>query len=63
MVLPEVLDIALSLPAPVLDFGCGSGALVNALRLRGKESVGLGIKDESFSRLVIARNETARPAL
>jgi SAM-dependent methyltransferase len=47
-VLPEVLDIALSLPAPVLDFGCGSGALVNVLRLRGKESVGLELQTNPF---------------
>jgi SAM-dependent methyltransferase len=47
-ILPEVLDIALSLPAPVLDFGCGSGALVNALRIRGKESVGLELRSNPF---------------
>jgi SAM-dependent methyltransferase len=47
-VLPEVLDIALSLPDPVLDFGCGSGALVNALRVQGKESVGLELRSNPF---------------
>ena len=47
-VLPEVLDIALSLPAPVLDFGCGSGALVNAMRVRGREAVGLELKANPF---------------
>jgi ubiquinone/menaquinone biosynthesis C-methylase UbiE len=47
-VLPEVLDIASSLPAPVLDFGCGSGALVSALRVRGKESVGLELSSNPF---------------
>jgi SAM-dependent methyltransferase len=46
--LPEVLDLASSLPAPVLDFGCGSGALVNALRIRGKEAVGLELRMNPF---------------
>ncbi len=48
MVLPEVLDLALSLPAPVLDLGCGSGALVNELRTRGKEAFGLELKTNPF---------------
>ena len=47
-ILPEVLNIALSLPSPILDFGCGSGALVNALRVRGKESVGLELRTNPF---------------
>jgi SAM-dependent methyltransferase len=46
--LPEVLDLALSLPAPILDFGCGSGALVNALRVQGKEAFGLELKTNPF---------------
>lgn len=47
-VLPEILDLALSLPAPVLDLGCGSGALVNAMRVRGREAVGLELKTNPF---------------
>lgn len=47
-VLPEILDIALSLQPPVLDFGCGSGALVNALRVRGREAVGLELRTNPF---------------
>ena len=37
----EVLALAHSLPQPILDFGCGTGALVEALRKGGKECVGL----------------------
>ena len=37
----EVLALARSLPQPILDFGCGTGVLVAALRKGGKECVGL----------------------
>jgi hypothetical protein len=37
----EVLQLARTLPPPVLDFGCGAGALVRALRRRGIEAYGL----------------------
>ena len=40
---PEVLALALSLPQPILDFGCGTGVLVNALREAGKDCRGLEI--------------------
>ena len=38
---PEVLALARSLPQPILDFGCGTGVLVAALRKGGSECVGL----------------------
>ncbi|MCZ6603075.1 MAG: class I SAM-dependent methyltransferase, partial [Planctomycetota bacterium] len=38
---PEVLGIARSLPEPILDFGCGSGALIGTLRKLGKEASGI----------------------
>ncbi len=38
---PEVLELALGLPAPILDVGCGTGALVAALRRRGVAAFGL----------------------
>jgi SAM-dependent methyltransferase len=37
----EVLYLARRLPPPVLDFGCGAGALVAALRREGREAYGL----------------------
>lgn len=40
-VLHESLALALTLPEPVLDFGCGGGALVRALRAHGREAYGL----------------------
>jgi SAM-dependent methyltransferase len=47
-VLPEILDVARSLSEPILDFGCGSGALVSALRSQGKEAVGLELQSNPF---------------
>ena len=38
---PEVIALARRLPAPILDFGCGSGALVRALRNEGIDASGL----------------------
>jgi hypothetical protein len=38
---PIVLEISLALPGPILDFGCGSGALVRALRQQGRNTHGL----------------------
>jgi SAM-dependent methyltransferase len=38
---PNVLALARSLPAPILDFGCGSGALVRALIGEGIEAEGI----------------------
>jgi 2-polyprenyl-3-methyl-5-hydroxy-6-metoxy-1,4-benzoquinol methylase len=39
----EVLALAADLPAPLLDFGCGAGALVAALRARDCEASGIEI--------------------
>jgi SAM-dependent methyltransferase len=38
---PEVVDIAAELPSPLLDLGCGIGALVRELRARGFEATGV----------------------
>lgn len=42
----EILYLARQFPAPILDFGCGGGALVAALRREGIEAYGLEIDDE-----------------
>src|SRR5262245_12588433 len=42
----EVLELTRHLPGPVLDFGCGAGALVRALRREGVEAYGLELDDE-----------------
>jgi SAM-dependent methyltransferase len=38
---PDTLALAKKLPGPVLDFGCGSGALITELRTLGVEAHGL----------------------
>ncbi len=38
---PEVLDVARELPGPLLDFGCGRGALIGELQRAGIEAYGL----------------------
>jgi ubiquinone/menaquinone biosynthesis C-methylase UbiE len=38
---PELVELACTLQAPVLDFGCGSGALVRAMRTAGVETLGI----------------------
>jgi SAM-dependent methyltransferase len=40
---PEAFAVARSLPTPILDFGCGTGALVRALRQCGLEASGLEV--------------------
>lgn len=42
----EVLQLARRLPPPILDFGCGGGALLRALRREGIEAYGLELDDE-----------------
>lgn len=42
----EVLYLARVLPPPILDFGCGGGALVRALRREGIEAYGLELDDD-----------------
>jgi len=41
-----VLELTRHLPGPVLDFGCGAGALVRALRSEGVDAYGLELDDE-----------------
>ena len=57
-VTPEILELAISLPVPILDFGCGSGALVKALRAQGREASGLELKTNPF---LAAMAPEARP--
>lgn len=38
---PEVIELALALEPPLLDFGCGIGLLVRELRRRGHEAYGI----------------------
>jgi len=40
----HVLGLARCLPGPVLDFGCGSGALVRALLAAGVEAEGIELR-------------------
>lgn len=47
---PDVLNLALRLPAPILDFGCGCGALIRELRQRGIEAYGIEIDREPIRR-------------
>lgn len=43
MVSEDVIAIAKTLPDPILDFGCGLGGLVAALRRLGKDVVGIDL--------------------
>ena len=40
------LNLALRLKPPILDFGCGTGALIRELRLRGFEAYGIELNRE-----------------
>ncbi len=40
----EVLTLARGLPGSILDFGCGSGALVRALRQEGRQAYGIELE-------------------
>ncbi len=42
----EVVELALTLPPPILDFGCGAGALLKALRREGIEAYGVELDSE-----------------
>ena len=54
----EVLFLARTLPPPVLDFGCGAGALIRALRYRGIEAYGLELNTERIRTSLL---DEARP--
>jgi SAM-dependent methyltransferase len=41
---PDLVELVLSLPTPVLDLGCGSGALVRVLRRQGIEAHGIELR-------------------
>jgi hypothetical protein len=43
-VIDEIFELAKILPAPILDFGCGSGALVKRLRDEGIEAYGIELE-------------------
>lgn len=45
---PEALSIVRSMTGPILDFGCGSGAMVRAIRSLGTEIHGLEIDRKSI---------------
>lgn len=51
---PEVLALATKLPSPILDFGCGSGALTAVLEARGIPSRGLELAGSRASLSVPA---------
>ncbi len=46
---PDILSVAERLPGPVLDFGCGSGAVLSALTARGISVRGLELAGSSAS--------------
>lgn len=48
----DVLALASSLPGPLLDFGCGRGALLKRLRARGIEAQGLEIDRPGISEFL-----------
>jgi 2-polyprenyl-3-methyl-5-hydroxy-6-metoxy-1,4-benzoquinol methylase len=52
-VAPEIRAMVDTFEGNILDFGCGAGALVRALRSRGKDAVGLEV-DRSEIRKVLA---------
>lgn len=41
----EIFDLAVNLPEPLLDVGCGSGALVRRLRKNGRAAFGLELSE------------------
>jgi SAM-dependent methyltransferase len=55
---PEVLALAESLDPPLLDFGCGAGAMVVALRRAGVEAFGLELDEGRIREHLL---EEARP--
>jgi SAM-dependent methyltransferase len=49
---PEVLALAKMLPSPILDFGCGSGALIAELRNLGMEACGLELNTKQIQQSI-----------
>jgi len=49
---PEVLDLAKELKGPVLDFGCGRGALIAALQPLGVEAYGLELNSDLLRQVI-----------
>ena len=49
---PDVLALARKLPAPILDFGCGGGALIEALQATGTPCRGLELAGSTASTSV-----------
>jgi hypothetical protein len=48
---PDILDIAKKLPGPILDFGCGSGALLSVMNASGFSCRGLELSNSPASVL------------
>ncbi|GAB4296485.1 MAG: hypothetical protein Fur0025_34060 [Oscillatoriaceae cyanobacterium] len=55
---PIVLELTKNLPAPILDFGCGSGVLVKDLREMGLEAYGIEIDRPMIHQYLL---EAAKP--
>jgi ubiquinone/menaquinone biosynthesis C-methylase UbiE len=50
---PEVFELARRLPAPLLDFGCGKGALLSRLQQIGIEAYGIELFSEGLRAAII----------
>jgi len=50
---PEVFELAKRLPPPLLDFGCGKGALLGRLRQLGIEAYGIELFSAGLSAAII----------
>jgi SAM-dependent methyltransferase len=50
---PEVFELASRLPSPLLDFGCGKGALIGRLRQRGTEAYGIELFSEGLRAAIL----------
>jgi len=57
---PEVVALARHLPGPMLDFGCGSGALIRELRGSGIQSVGIELRRPEIEASL---RDDVRPAI
>jgi SAM-dependent methyltransferase len=50
---PEVFELARRLPSPLLDFGCGKGALLGRLQQRGIEAYGIELFSEGLRAAIL----------